>query len=221
MKLSNFLPVFLVAVAVAISGAGCKKTPKNVTNIGPGSSSMPGTGTPTGPIGGPSRPIDRGNPLGTDSGLRSNPIASNPLDNGANFDPNKNGTGLGSRPGDDMNEDRLTLAPQTVYFDYDKSTVRSSEHSKVESVASFMKSEPKAVLRIEGNCDERGTEEYNRALGERRALAVREYLLSLGISADRVTTLSYGEDKPASSGHDEAAWSQNRRGEFVVLRAKQ
>ena len=161
-----------------------------------------------------------GIPVGGDSGTRANPLSTNPLDGGA-FDPNKSNTGLGNRPDQDMNEDRLSLAPQTVYFDYDKSTVRSSEHSKVESVAAFLKSEPKAQLRIEGNCDERGTEEYNRALGERRALAVREYLLTLGISADRVTTLSFGEDKPASPGHDEAAWSQNRRGEFVVLRAKQ
>ncbi len=219
MKLSNFLPVILVAVAVATSGMGCKKTPKNVTNI-PGSSS-PTSGGPnnmSGPLPGSTRPINPGNPAANDSGTRTSALPPGSQDSGNNLD--KLGTGLNARP-EDMNEDRLTLSSQSVYFDYDKSTVRSSEHAKVESVAAFLKNQPKAILRIEGSCDERGTEEYNRALGERRALAVREYLLTLGVTADRVTTLSFGEDKPANPGHDEAAWSQNRRGEFVVLRAKQ
>jgi peptidoglycan-associated lipoprotein len=70
---------------------------------------------------------------------------------------------------------------------------------------------------VEGNCDERGTEEYNRSLGERRALALRESLISLGIEATRVDTISYGEDKPVATGHDEAAWKQNRRGDFIQL----
>ena len=220
MKLSNFLPVILVAVAVATSGMGCKKTPKNVTNI-PGSSS-PTSGGPnnmSGPLSGSTRPINSGIPINGDSGTRTTSLPAGSQDTSGISD--KFGTSLNPRPGEDMNEDRLTLSSQSVYFDYDKSTVRSSEHSKVESVAAFLKNEPKAILRIEGNCDERGTEEYNRALGERRALAVREYLLTLGVTADRVTTLSYGEDKPANPGHDESAWSQNRRGEFVVLRAKQ
>ena len=75
-----------------------------------------------------------------------------------------------------------------------------------------------AVL-VEGNCDERGTEEYNRSLGERRALAGREYLIKLGIDADRVDTITYGEDRPADPGHNEAAWAKNRRDDFVVLTA--
>ena len=76
---------------------------------------------------------------------------------------------------------------------------------------------PSAAVQVEGHCDERGTEEYNRALGERRALAAREALIGLGIASDRVDTISYGEDKPAVPGHNESAWSKNRRGAFVLL----
>ena len=76
-------------------------------------------------------------------------------------------------------------------------------------------------LLIEGHCDERGTEEYNRSLGERRALAVREYLVRLGIQASRIRTISYGFDRPVDNGHNEAAWSKNRRDEFIVLMPRQ
>ena len=72
-------------------------------------------------------------------------------------------------------------------------------------------------MAVEGHCDERGTEEYNRSLSERRALSIRERLVNLGVSASRVTTEAFGEDKPADLGHDEAAWSKNRRGEFILL----
>lgn len=106
---------------------------------------------------------------------------------------------------------------ETVYFDFDKSTVKPSEVSKIETVASGMKSRPGKALRIEGHCDERGTEEYNRSLGERRALAVREHLVRLGLDPQLIDTISFGEDKPAETGHTEAAWSKNRRGEFILL----
>ena len=80
-----------------------------------------------------------------------------------------------------------------------------------------MKSNPEFDVLIQGHCDERGTEEYNLALGDRRAGTVRSYLISLGVPAHRLHTISYGEEKPAASGHTEAAWSQNRRAQFVVL----
>ena len=115
-------------------------------------------------------------------------------------------------------EDKEVLKAETVHFEYDKSTVKASERPKVERVAAYLRNDPKVSLRVEGNCDERGTEEYNRSLGERRALAVREYLVNLGIAPERITTLSFGEDKPLNQGHDEAAWSENRRGDFVVIR---
>jgi peptidoglycan-associated lipoprotein len=116
-------------------------------------------------------------------------------------------------------EDHDTFKADIVYFDFDKSAIKSTEQSKLEAVGDYLKNNSAAAVRVEGNCDERGTEEYNRALGERRALAAREYLVHLGIGPDRVDTISYGEDKPAETGHDEAAWKKNRRDEFVLLTA--
>jgi peptidoglycan-associated lipoprotein len=119
-----------------------------------------------------------------------------------------------------MIQDRAALAAYTVHFDYDSSVVKAAEKSRVDSVAGALKSDAAAKLLIEGHCDERGTEEYNRSLGERRALALRESLAQMGVDAMRVKTVSYGEDKPVSTGHDESAWKQNRRGEFILLHPK-
>ena len=80
--------------------------------------------------------------------------------------------------------------------------------------AEIIKQMPNSVIQIEGHCDERGTQQYNLALGERRALAVRDYLIRLGISGDRLVTISYGEEDPADPGHSESAWAKNRRAEF-------
>jgi len=120
-----------------------------------------------------------------------------------------------------MNQIREFFAKDTVYFDFDRASVRASERVKVEEVATVLKGQPNNMVLIEGHCDERGTEEYNRALGERRALALREYLVNLGIQAERVHTISYGEDKPADLGNNESAWAKNRRGEFILLTPRQ
>jgi len=109
------------------------------------------------------------------------------------------------------------FAAQTVYFDFDKAAIKSGDLSKVEAVATQLKGMAGKAVRIEGHCDERGTEEYNRSLGERRALAVRESLIRLGVAADMIDTISYGEDRPAEQGHSEVAWSKNRRGVFILL----
>ena len=107
----------------------------------------------------------------------------------------------------------------TVYFEFDSAAIKSSENAKIARVADYLKAnnKPRTAVRVEGHCDERGTEEYNRSLGERRAIAVREALLGLGIDATRVETVSYGEDRPAAQGHDEPAYRQNRRGAFILL----
>lgn len=104
-----------------------------------------------------------------------------------------------------------------VLFDYDSAQVNPSEQSKIEQAASYLISNTASQMVVEGHCDERGSNEYNLALGERRALAVRAYLISRGIDASRVQTKSFGEERPAAMGHDESAWSQNRRAEFVVV----
>jgi peptidoglycan-associated lipoprotein len=105
----------------------------------------------------------------------------------------------------------------TVYFDFDSSAIRGGERTKVGSIADYLKSNAAHAVKIEGHCDERGTEEYNRALGERRALALREELVKLGIDPTRLDTVSFGKDRPAVQGQNEDAWSKNRRGEFVLL----
>jgi peptidoglycan-associated lipoprotein len=113
------------------------------------------------------------------------------------------------------------IAAQTVYFEYDRANVRAAEAAKVQEVAAKFKAEdPSTDLLIEGHCDERGTEEYNRALGERRALALRELLVAAGVPADRVHTVSFGKDKPVEPLRSEAAYSKNRRGEFILILPK-
>lgn len=111
-------------------------------------------------------------------------------------------------------EDRLVLKP--IYFEYNKSSIRPEYQPVLENISKWLGKRNETQLLVEGHCDERGTDEYNLALGERRALAVRRYLVALGVSADRVHTISYGEEKPAVPGSDESAWSKNRRSEFKV-----
>lgn len=107
---------------------------------------------------------------------------------------------------------------ESVLFEYDSYQVKSSETAKMEQVAAYMRTNAKVKLVVEGHCDERGSAEYNMALGEHRALAVRAYLIGIGIDAARIQTRSYGEERPAASGHDEASWRQNRRGEFALYK---
>ena len=117
--------------------------------------------------------------------------------------------------------DRAAFANETVYFEYDRSSVRADEASKIEQVAGAFKSKgADFALLIEGHCDERGTEEYNRSLGESRALRIRELLMNSGVDGKRIFTRSFGKDQPASIGHDETVWSKNRRGEFVLVLPK-
>ena len=103
-----------------------------------------------------------------------------------------------------------------VLFAYDSSQVSAGERSKVEVVAQHLKQNSAVAVIIEGHCDERGSREYNLALGERRALAVRSYLSGLGIEVDRIQTKSMGEESPVALEHNDAAWKQNRRAEFIL-----
>ena len=105
---------------------------------------------------------------------------------------------------------------ESIYFDFDKSNLKSDATASLHRNAEWISKNPTAKIRIEGNCDERGTTEYNVALGERRANSAKQYLLKLGVSADRLTTVSYGKEKPLDLGHDEAAWAKNRRDDFKV-----
>ncbi len=106
----------------------------------------------------------------------------------------------------------------TIYFSYDRDAIGTSERMKLDQVASYLKSNAGIGLIIEGHCDDRGSVEYNRSLGERRALSVKDYLVGNGIEQSRIQTISYGEEKPAVTGSGEAVWSKNRRAELVAAR---
>ena len=196
MKLTKFANLLVLGLVLTVAAAGCRKKPVGVTPLPPGARAgavpeMPGAGImkPT-----PAVPGEVG-PTGTE------PFGQ-PLGPG--------------HPG--WPEDRAILKADTVYFDFDRSAIKPAEEPKVAAVADYLKANAAQAMKIEGNCDERGTEEYNRALGDRRALAIREELIRLGIAADRVDTKTWGKDNPDNApGHDEAAWKQNRRGDFILL----
>jgi peptidoglycan-associated lipoprotein len=107
---------------------------------------------------------------------------------------------------------------QDAYFDFDKSDIRPDAREALAKTADFLRRYPEVKVTIEGHCDERGSTEYNIGLGDRRAEAVRQYLISLGIGADRLNTVSYGKERPFCTEHTEECWQQNRRGHFVMAR---
>ena len=133
---------------------------------------------------------------------------------GSGFDEGAGG-GLAGRPDGSLTEMAGQFVP--VYFDYDSSQVNEAERSKCEAVAEYLRSNTAVGVIVEGHCDERGSAEYNLALGERRALAVRAFLIGLGVDGSRIQTKSMGEEKPVCYEHDDTCWSKNRRGEFVLF----
>jgi peptidoglycan-associated lipoprotein len=107
---------------------------------------------------------------------------------------------------------------EKIYFDFDAFKLSDQARATlVKNATELLKKAPAAKVRIEGNCDERGSDEYNLALGERRAKAAQQYLVTLGVPENNLSVISYGKEKPADPGHDETAWSKNRRDEFVVV----
>ncbi len=103
---------------------------------------------------------------------------------------------------------------QPIYFDFDKSFIRDDARAVMKANAEWLKANPKVKIKIEGNCDERGTREYNQALGQRRAASAKKYLTDLGISGRRISLISYGKEKPLCSEHNEECWQKNRRDDF-------
>lgn len=206
MKTANFFSFLLLAVALSCAVSGCKKTPKSPTPIfHRAGGAAPGDNSPGGMEN--AAPIV---PQGTDPSMT--PLPRNP----------DGTTPLGARPGslEDYNQDRETFRQDTVYFDFDKFNLNPGELDKVQRVANFLNSQSSDAVLIEGHCDERGTPEYNRALGERRSLSVREALINFGVTGQRIHTTSYGEDRPAELGQTEAAYARNRRAEFILLKPK-
>ena len=190
MRIRKFSTATLLALGLALAVSGCKKKPTPLTPLPYGQTgAIPEPGPGKAP--GSEAPVNPENV----TGIKSN-------------EP-------GSHQG--WAENASIFKSDTVYFDLDSTVIKSGEKSKVSRIADHLKGRAADAVRVEGNCDERGTEEYNRALGERRALAIREELVRLGIDPTRVDTITYGEDRPADSGHSEAAWKKNRRGEFILL----
>jgi peptidoglycan-associated lipoprotein len=105
-----------------------------------------------------------------------------------------------------------------VYFGFDSSKIEGEQVQRIETNAEFIKKNPSVMIRIEGNCDPRGTQEYNLALGERRAQNAKRYLVNLGVNAEQLNTVSFGEEKLLLFGHDEISWAQNRRDDFVIVK---
>ena len=207
MKRSIFLNLVVLGLIASIGGVGCKSIKKPTTQI-PGRTQAPIASPRSNPQL-PSGPITQ-----TEPNTTTRPLTT-PVDDDGTPKPMAS---LEEFEGREM--DREAFKADTIYFDFDKSAVKPSEAPKIETVVDYLKKNPNDALLIEGHCDERGTEEYNRALGERRALALRELAIKLGLDAERIRTLSYGEDHAADPGHNEAAWAKNRRGEFVRLLPK-
>jgi peptidoglycan-associated lipoprotein len=117
-----------------------------------------------------------------------------------------------------LEEINLEAPMQMIHFDYDKYFIRDDAKPVLEENAEWLKKYDTAVVLIEGHCDERGTEEYNLALGEKRAKSTLDYLSALGVPADRIRTISYGKSLPLDPGHNDVSWQKNRRAQFLVIR---
>jgi peptidoglycan-associated lipoprotein len=190
MNAIKFTHLLVAGLALSFAVTGCHpKKPVGVTDI-------------------PGRTSSRTNDLEGAGMIKPTDTTKGEPDAHPQFDPTKFDT---------YTRDAEMFKADTVHFAFDSSVVKSSEHSKIAAVADYLKGNPSSAVEIQGYCDERGTEEYNRSLGERRALGVREELIGLGVDPSRVVTVTFGKDHPIDPGHDEAAWSKNRRAEFVLL----
>jgi len=128
----------------------------------------------------------------------------------------QSGSGVAGAATPGSREDFIQNVGDRVFFDFDKSNIKPEGQATLQKQAAWLKKYPNVKVTVEGHCDERGTREYNLGLGERRATAVKRALVALGIDAGRISTISYGKERPAVVGSNEAAWAQNRRGVTVV-----
>ena len=204
MKMNKMIFPLVFALAATLATTGCKHGFNKVTPLPgayahpPGGDPQPPTLPPGGQMPGDQTPI-------TNTGDKT-AIGGGPLSDNWTLDQ--------------VTQNRDALAAYTVHFKFDSAAVQDKEQVSIASVGQVLAANANAKLLIEGHCDERGTEEYNRSLGERRALALREALAKSGIDPMRIRTLSFGKDKPADTGHNEAAWAKNRRGEFILCLPK-
>ena len=190
MKFSMMMTVFAVALSFAVSG--CKYSSLN-NGKGAGDGAGAGAG------------------LGAAEGAEI-PTGIDDANEGSLSD-----AGVGDRPFEEYCTRCTDVEFAPVYFGFDSTVVPQGEIGKIDAVAQHLADNANRVVVVEGNCDERGSNEYNMALGENRAGIIRNYLVQSGIDASRIQTRSYGEEKPAVDGHDEGAWAMNRRGDFAIF----
>jgi peptidoglycan-associated lipoprotein len=179
----------VIVLMLAASGwaAGCKK--QQPTTIPPPADTAPTTA--------PAEPVNPA-PRDTVADFPAEPPTSRDVDPGV----------------DELNRQGVL---KTVYFEYDQEALSEAARTTLQENAQWLRAHPGYKVRIEGNADDRGTIEYNLALGQRRADSVREYLGSLGASASDLEVISYGEEKPASDGQGETSWAKNRRADFIIV----
>lgn len=208
--MKHFLSSAVIVALLGLGGAGCSlfsnDTPEENTTMVEEAFDDPAGGFNQTGLGG-----TPGDPFG--------PGAASGWSDGANDGINAGKTDPDGWTEADPTGNRLNMP--IIYFAYDSDVLVPSEQNNLDRIADYLKQNPTLGLLIEGHCDQRGTEEYNRALGERRANAIRAYLAGRGLADHRMKTLSYGKDKPAVEGSGEAVWGQNRRGVPVPMRMPQ
>jgi peptidoglycan-associated lipoprotein len=191
MKMTQFVNLFVIASALSITGIGCQKSSVPVTQLPPSHS-------------------------GSANNQSQDAAPFSALDSKANSksinDISQPGPEKYSGPKDDK-----IFAAYMVHFEYDSPALKSTEKSKVEYVANYLKANPANGVEVNGHCDERGTDQYNFSLGDRRALSARDELIAMGISADRIMTVSYGRSRPLDPANTDTARAKNRRDQFVLL----
>ncbi len=188
MRRRALIPTAVLLALVAAIAAGCRKAPGTV----PAPAAPPPQAVPAQPV-----PAPEAKKEVTES-FPTQPVTSAPI-----AEPSV----------EELNRQKV-LRP--IHFAYDKADLDEENTAILKSNADWLKANPKRRIAIEGHCDERGTVEYNLALGERRARAARDYLVGLGVEASRVRVVSYGKERPVDPGHGDQAWAKNRRDEFVI-----
>jgi peptidoglycan-associated lipoprotein len=218
-RVTQLISTLIILLTAALLMTGCPKKPAPAAGTGPGGAGSTAGGAAGGTGGG------LGGSGGGAGGSGGGSVGSGP---GGTLGGGAGGAGGGSGPGvagatgttipalpspKDFVE---TSALRDVHFDFDKYEIRASDKPVLDENVSWLKQNTNAQVLIEGHCDERGTNEYNLALGERRAKATRDHLVSLGIDGGRITVISYGEERPLCTERAEACWAQNRRAHFLV-----
>jgi peptidoglycan-associated lipoprotein len=199
MRKRIFGCILVLCLAAVVSGGCAKKDMVKAEENPAAQAAPPATAIPE-----PARPVVKA--------PESAPLAETPTKEAAVQQEPAREMVTGQAPG------ALESELQKIYFNFDSADLSDASRTALSKNADLLSKQPSVKLRIEGNCDERGSDEYNLALGERRAKAARDYLVNLGVQPDRLSVISYGEEKPADPGHDEAAWAKNRRDEFVITK---